>query len=261
MATTWYRYPPISGTVTASSPATGTNGAAGPASSEQIGGQDGQGFLQPYEVETVQGNRSLPTLARLFALLVATDAAEAASSTTVINATAHAALVGDVIRFTSGTALGAERIVRAVAANSITVSRALPAAPAAADVFQVLRHATPQVNAAGALPVAVAPDTGKAFADSVYRSYTGGGAVTTGAWVQLIAATAAAITALFVDDTGGQVMEIGVGVAASETRVHLIPRGGLSSLSPLAIPAGSRVSIRAVSATANSGELVITAFT
>jgi len=70
-----------------------------------------------------------------------TDAAEAGSTTTVINATAHSARVGDVIQFTSGTAtnLDAWSPVSAVTANTITVSHAFPSTVAASDGFYILR--------------------------------------------------------------------------------------------------------------------------
>lgn len=254
---TWYRYPPA-GTSTVSIPSIGTNGAAAPASSDQIGGQDGAGNLRPYDVETVQGNKSLPTLARVFGSLVATDAVEAASTTTVINATAHVALVGDVIRLTSGADALVERVVFSKTANTITLSRALPSAPAAADTFSIIRHATPMVNASGGISLT---DVGKLAAVTVFNNY----AVTNvdqATWVELIAATATSISAIFVDDTSGQVLELGLGAMGSEVRTHLVPRGGLSSVSPWQIPLGSRLSVRAVtgSVAITAGELVITAF-
>jgi hypothetical protein len=80
--------------------------------------------------------------------------------------------------------------------------------------------------------------------------------VTTGAWVQLIASTASAVNQIFVFDSSGQTMELGVGPAASEARVSIIVPGGNGDI-PLAIPASSRVSVRAISATASVGEIDI----
>ena len=53
-------------------------------------------------------------------------------------------------------------------------------------------------------------------------------------------------------------MEIGVGSAGNEVRYLLLPAGG--GCFPRSLNAGVRVSIRAVSATANSGELDMNLF-
>jgi hypothetical protein len=99
--------------------------------------------------------------------------------------------------------------------------------------------------------------TGRSYSDSVRLSYAGT-SVTTGAWVQLIASTAAVINAITLFDSCGQTLELGTGAAASETRKLIIPPGGIGGVIPLAIPASTRVSIRAVSATCSSGEIDIT---
>lgn len=81
-------------------------------------------------------------------------------------------------------------------------------------------------------------------------------AVTTGAWVQLIASTAFTIKEWSVFDSSGQTLEIGIGAGGAETRLFLIPPGGMPNFS-LNVAAGTRISIRAVSANATSGELVL----
>lgn len=95
----------------------------------------------------------------------------------------------------------------------------------------------------------------RVYSDSVNKDYAGGN-VTTGTWVQLIASTAAAINLLCLTDTSGQVMEIGTGAAASETRVFLIAQGW-SGCIPLRIAASTRLAVRAVTASATSGYLTI----
>lgn len=87
----------------------------------------------------------------------ATDAVEANSTETVINATAHAAKVGDLIRFTSGTFDGKEVSVIAVDTNTITIAETLSAAPNTADTFQILRFVTQTLNAAGSIAVTTGP--------------------------------------------------------------------------------------------------------
>jgi len=61
---------------------------------------------------------------------VATDAVEANSTTSVINATAHVAKKGDRIRITSGTLSGTEVDVVSVATNTITIAQTLSIATA-----------------------------------------------------------------------------------------------------------------------------------
>lgn len=96
----------------------------------------------------------LSVLAHQFVREVGTDTAEASSTTTLINATGHAAQVGDIIRFTSGTLNGQEVKVYSVASNTITLAEELPSAPALGVSFQILRHKYPTVTATGELNVA-----------------------------------------------------------------------------------------------------------
>ena len=75
---------------------------------------------------------------------IANDAVEAGSTTTVINATAHVARVGDIVEFLTGTAgnIKVWSTVSAVGTNTITLAKALPATPAAADTFDIKRLRT-----------------------------------------------------------------------------------------------------------------------
>lgn len=98
---------------------------------------------------------------------------------------------------------------------------------------------------------------GHSYSDSARLDYSSTN-VTTAAWVQLIASTAAAVTQLYIDDTCGQVLELGTGAAASETRKLIIPRGGFSSKVELAIPAGTRISLKAITATCSVGDITLT---
>jgi hypothetical protein len=73
--------------------------------------------------------------------LIAADAVEAASTTTVLNLTAHVARVGDAIFSQTGTAANqkAWAIVKTVAANTVTLTTPLPATPTAADQVLIMR--------------------------------------------------------------------------------------------------------------------------
>ena len=103
-----------------------------------------------------------------------------------------------------------------------------------------------------AAPVA---SLGRSVVTTVRNDYTSVN-VTTGAWVQLIASTGATVNEIEIFDSSGQTLELGTGAAAAETRLILVFPGGNGRV-PTAIASGTRVSIRAVSATADVGELDI----
>ncbi|MBR9701032.1 hypothetical protein GOV11_04160 [Candidatus Woesearchaeota archaeon] len=90
----------------------------------------------------------MSVLSHSYAREVGTDTAEASSTISVVNATAHAALKGDVIRFTAGTLSGQEVKVHSTTTNAITLAEDLSVAPGL-DAFQILRHKYPLVNADG----------------------------------------------------------------------------------------------------------------
>lgn len=80
--------------------------------------------------------------------------------------------------------------------------------------------------------------------------------VTTGAYVQLIAATGAVTNRLQIFDSCGQTLKLAVGGSGSEVDQILIFPGGNGDV-PLRIAAGARVSVRAVSGNCTTGELDI----
>ena len=98
----------------------------------------------------------LSSVTHQFAYEAALDSVEANSTVYILNLTAHAVLVGDIIRFTSGALSGQEVKVASIPdANSIELAENLSVAPSAADTIQVLRHKYPVVNADGTLPVSL----------------------------------------------------------------------------------------------------------
>jgi hypothetical protein len=80
--------------------------------------------------------------------------------------------------------------------------------------------------------------------------------VGTSTWVVLVSTLPNTVSQIAVADTSGQTMEIGIcnanASANSEMRQFLIPPGGITV--KIQIPVGQRISIRAVSSTAISGE-------
>jgi hypothetical protein len=109
------------------------------------------------QFQTIEPVRELQygstVVAHQFVYEVGADAAEAGSSSSVIVATGHSALKGDVIRLTSGALSGREVKVWEVATNSITLAETLPSAVAAAVTFQILRHKYPVVDSTGAVNI------------------------------------------------------------------------------------------------------------
>jgi hypothetical protein len=80
--------------------------------------------------------------------------------------------------------------------------------------------------------------------------------VTTGAYVTLSASLAAAVKEIHIFDSSGQTLLFAVGAPGSEVdRFYIFPGG--NDRFPISIAAGARVSIKAVSATANSGEISV----
>jgi len=81
--------------------------------------------------------------------------------------------------------------------------------------------------------------------------------VTTSAYTQIVASLADDVTQLYIFDSSGRTLYLAVGAPASEVdTVYIVPGG--NGLINLGIDAGSRVSIKAVDATANKGELSVT---
>lgn len=224
------------------------------------------GALQFATVSPVREQQlALDVLAHLYHQLIAADAAEASSTTRAINATAHSALVGDLISFTSGNLDTKEYRVQSVAANVITTAEEMSEAPANADTFDILRPKAPRVSDTGA------PLEGSAGATLLNHIHDYAaidpstnedsfGNITSGAWVELIASTSQAVTKINVIDTGGEALEFGVGAAASEVRKVAIPPGGFEGNIDISIPAGSRISLRAVGDTSEVGRFILNAW-
>lgn len=95
----------------------------------------------------------LTVRAMIAAYNVATDLTEAGSTVKLINATAHVARPGDVIRMISGPAQSDEAKVVAVTPNSIQLATKLSAAPTTGNQFAVFRPRQMQVDDQGNLIV------------------------------------------------------------------------------------------------------------
>jgi uncharacterized protein YcgI (DUF1989 family) len=76
--------------------------------------------------------------------------------------------------------------------------------------------------------------------------------VTTAAYVELVASTAYVVNHISVFDSSGQVLKLATGPVGAEVDAILIPPGGADL--PFKVSAGTRLSIKAVSGNATSGE-------
>lgn len=95
----------------------------------------------------------------------------------------------------------------------------------------------------------------RTYSDSVRYDYTGG-TVTTAAWTQIAAATLIAMNYVCITDQSGQIIYLGTGGVGAETPVFMIARG-FSGCIPLRIAAATRLSLKAVSASASTGDFVL----
>ena len=109
--------------------------------------------------------------------------------------------------------------------------------------------------AAGTATVGFINSAGTAFANAPTQNVYSTTNVTTAAFVQLIAATSVAANTVDIFDSSGQPMILALGAAGSEVINYYVPPGG--GTLKLLIPIASRVSIKALNATANTGIILL----
>lgn len=83
--------------------------------------------------------------------------------------------------------------------------------------------------------------------------------VTTAAYVQLVSSLTSNTSMLEVYDGSGQSLVLAIGAAGSEVNKFYIVPGGNGKI-PVQLRIGDRVSVKAISATANTGELLVNFF-
>lgn len=99
---------------------------------------------------------------------------------------------------------------------------------------------------------------GRSKVAQLYNDYTST-SVTTAAYTQLTASTAADVNKVEVFDSSGQTMILAVGAAASEVDQFYIFPGGQGAVD-LYIPSGSRIAIKAKTADASAGYVAVNLF-
>lgn len=191
---------------------------------------------------------------------------DAATQTTLaaLNAKVTAVNTGAVVVSSSALPTGAatevtlasiDSKITAVNTGAVTISAALPAGTNTIGAVNQAGTWTVQPgNTANTTPWLVT-QAGKTAVDKVRNDYTST-SVTTSAYVQLVASLTSACTEIEIFDSSGQTLVLATGASSSEVEKIYITPGGNGRI-PLAIAASTRVSIKAVSATASAGEIVI----
>lgn len=117
------------------------------------------------------------------------------------------------------------------------------------------QQASLQLDSAGNLKTTSATvGTGLANAP-LYKDYSAG-SIGTGAYTQLVASTTSAANTIEIFDSSGQLLYLATGAAGAEVNQMIIFPGGNGRVT-LQIPAGTRVSAKAITASATSGYLAI----
>ena len=111
----------------------------------------------------------------------------------------------------------------------------------------------------GRLPVDIGTGSiNTTIKETVYRDYVANN-VTMAAWSEIIASTSDIITDWSVFDSSGEVLELGVGAIGLEARFALVQPGGGDPFKHQ-LPAGSRITIRAITDNVTSGYLAVNAW-
>jgi hypothetical protein len=227
---------PISGTVTAntglSQPLTDTQLRATPV---PISGTVSTGLTQPLTDAQLRAT-AVPVSGPL------TDAQLRASAVPVSGPLTDAQLRASAVPV-SGTFYQATQPVSGPLTDAELRASAVP-------VSGTFYQATQPVSVATLPAVA-----GRAKVQQLFNDYSATN-VTTAAYVQLIASSTSAVNKIEIFDSSGEALILAVGGAGSEVDQLYIFPGGNGAVD-LAIPASSRISVKAKTATASSGFLAI----
>ncbi len=229
-----------------------------------------------WNITNISGTISLPTGAATEATLAAASAKlpatlgqklmAASMAVTLASDQSALAVTGTFFQATqpvSGTVAATQSGTWNITNISGTIS--LPTGAATETTLAAMSAKLPaalgQTTMAASMSVAIASNQstlpvniqGLVSADLARIDYTGTN-VTTGAYVQLIASTAAAAKGLFIFDSSGQTLFLAFGAGGAEVnKIYVVPGG--NGWVDLAIPASTRLSLKAVSATASTGEI------
>lgn len=184
------------------------------------------------------------------ALTVEADVTSSVLPTGAATESTLSTLNGKVTACNTGAVTVSSSVLPTGAATEATLSAASGKLPATLG----------QKTMANSMAVVIASDqssvptkTSNSKGEFVRNDYSSA-SVTTSAYTQLIASTAAAYSAIEIFDSSGQTLKIAIGGAGSEIDQFLVFPGGNGWI-PFSVASGSRISIKAVSANATSGEI------
>lgn len=200
-----------------------------------------------WNLNNISGTVSLPTGAATSANQTTANSSLStiATNTTGLNTTIT----------TTGSAVPADALQIGVKSGSNLIPLTLGQTTMSASVPVTIASNQSAIPVSGSL----SPTTGRSIANApVYNVYSTTN-ITTSAYVQLVASTTSTTNYLDIFDSSGQAMIIGVGGSGSEVIQGYVPPGG--DQIPLSIPAGSRVSYKALTANATSGYLTMSFYT
>ena len=247
---------PITGTVavTTSNASVGLNGAAIPTSSTLIGGSDGTDLL-PLTVTTVGPITALDVNIAAGAITATNPSVGVINSTAPLSATFLGGKnqLGNLLGISAKT-LGTQLTTSDVGVVTNTIIHGLTTGGGGGYVDI---KCTPSgalitnTTVTGNVNIVVTNSKG----EFVRNDYTVNN-VDTITYYELIAATAQAYNAIEIFDSSGQTLVFAIGAAASEIDQFIIFPGGNGRI-PFTLASGERVSIKALSATANAGEIDI----
>ena len=165
------------------------------------------------------------------------------ASTSALQTTGNTSLASILTTQTSGT-----QTSRLTDGTNTAAVKAASTAPVATDPALVVAI-SPNSSS---IPTAVKGTAiGNAPVQNIYSTTN----ITTGAFVQLVASTTSAINTIHIFDSSGQAMIFAIGGAGSEVaQLYVAPGGDTFTLN---VPAGSRISYKALSANATAGYLLM----
>lgn len=189
--------------------------------------------------------------------------AGAATESTLDSVKTAVELIDDAIGTNSSTAPGKSILIGGKTTGGNIVPFLTDATGQMNTVTYQLPSVLGQTDKTQSLSVVLASDQGSVpvtqsglSSVGIARSDYSTTSVTTSAYVELIASTSAASSQLEIFDSSGQTLVLAFGGAGSEVdKIYITPGG--NGIVPLTIPSGTRLSIKAVSATASEGEITI----
>lgn len=254
---------------------------------ENIPGKEGTGdTMQHLSVQEAVGQRGAADVVIHGSTTVSTGNSIGATSVKrLINCVGHGAKRGWIMRPSTGNSAGEEiSIVKVLDSDNFVI--AYEADLAIGDTFDLCKLITPNYTSTGDLNVVVnssgsiqfkrngvntnvAEDTAnpsnntelpvkiiKNMSDKVFFDYSG---VSNAGYTQLIASTSFASKSFTWFESSGEPMVVALGVPGSEVDYFYVPPGGFNGEIPIPIPAGSRVSIKQLSANALSSGIMLVA--